>query len=90
VLFERTSNHPLLSGTVNDVDKVLDAQDYIDLNGSYTFMEKYTLGLGINNVLDDDPPISSQVGAGFGNGNTFPQVYDSFGRYVFMSLTAKF
>jgi outer membrane receptor protein involved in Fe transport len=34
--------------------------------------------------------LSAQVGAGFGNGNTYPQVYDAFGRYIFMGLTAKF
>lgn len=90
VLFEATSSHPLLSAGFNSVDRKLAAQDYIDLSGFWTIQERYTLGLGINNVLDDDPPVSSQVGAGFGNGNTFPQVYDSFGRYVFMSMTAKF
>ncbi len=90
VLFDRTSSNPLLTGPFNEVDRKLDAQDYIDLSASYTFMEKYTASLGFNNLLDDDPPVSSQVGAGFGNGNTFPQVYDSMGRYVFMSLTAKF
>lgn len=88
--FERTSSHPLLIGRLNSVDAKLDSQSYIDLHGSWTFMEKYTLGLGVNNVMDEDPPISSQVGAGFGNGNTFPQVYDAFGRYMFMNMTAKF
>jgi hypothetical protein len=41
-------------------------------------------------VLDRDPPLSSQVGSGFGNGNTYPQVYDALGRYAFVALSANF
>jgi len=92
VLFEKTSDNPLLrgDGVVRSVDRELDAQNYIDVTGSYTFLEGYTFRMGVNNVTDEDPPLSAQVGSGFGNGNTFPQVYDAFGRYVFIGLTAKF
>ena len=82
--------NPLLSGTVNDVDKELDAQNYIDVAATWNFLENYEVRFGINNVMDDDPPVSAQVGAGAGNGNTYPQVYDALGRYMFMGLTAKF
>ena len=68
----------------------LDAQNYIDIAASWTFMETYSVRFGINNVMDDDPPVSAAVGSGAGNGNTYPQVYDALGRYVFMGLTAKF
>jgi iron complex outermembrane receptor protein len=30
------------------------------------------------------------VGAGAGNGNTYPQVYDALGRYVFAGVTVEF
>lgn len=90
VTFERASNQPRLAGTFNEVDRKLDSQNYLDFVGSYTFMESYTFRLGINNLTDEDPPVSSQVGAGFGNGNTYPQVYDALGRYVFLNFTAKF
>ncbi len=90
VLLDRTSSNPLLTGVVREVDRKFGAQNYIDLAASKTFAEKYTFGLGINNVTDKDPPVSAQVGAGFGNGNTYPQVYDSFGRYVFLNMSAKF
>jgi iron complex outermembrane receptor protein len=70
--------------------KKLDSQNYFDIAAVYTYAEKYTFSAGINNVTDEDPPLSGQVGAGFGNGNTFPQVYDALGRYVFFSLSAKF
>ena len=45
--------------------------------------------LGINNVLDDNPPISATVGT-TGNGNTYPQTYDALGRYVFVRATVDF
>jgi outer membrane receptor protein involved in Fe transport len=48
--------------------------------------------LGINNLLDKDPPLVGQdtCPAVFCNGNTFPQVYDTLGRFVFLGLTADF
>ena len=48
-----------------------------------------TLRAGVNNVLDDDPQLSYSVGT-TGNGNTYPQVYDSLGRYFFFGVTANF
>ena len=83
-------SNPLLADTFSPFDDKLVARDYLDIAGSWTFAESYTVRLGVNNVLDDDPPLSGQVGSGAGNGNTYPQVYDALGRYVFMGLTAKF
>jgi len=80
----------LLTGAYNSVDEKLKAQNYIDLAGSWAINKQLTLRGGINNLFDEDPPLSSQVGAGFGNGNTYPQVYDALGRKIFVSLTAKF
>ena len=51
--------------------------------------EKASVTLGINNVLDDNPPIVGAVGT-TGNGNTFPQTYDALGRYVFVRATVDF
>ena len=34
--------------------------------------------------------LNGMVGAGFGNGNTFPQVYDAVGRFVFAGFTVDF
>ena len=43
----------------------------------------YNFRLGANNILDKEPPIvgGEVSNAPFGNGNTFPQVYDALGRY---------
>ena len=79
-----------LSGAYNNKFKTLDAQNYFDLAAIYTFAEKYTMSVGINNLFDEDPPLTPYQGAPYGNGNTYPQVYDAMGRYVFMGLSAKF
>ncbi len=78
-------------------DRKLGARDYLDLSASYSFTEVgvfngLTGRLGINNITDKDPPLvgASNCPAVFCNGNTFPQVYDTLGRYVFVGLTADF
>jgi len=87
-----SSSDPDLNNPAQDFPAVnqIDAQNYIDLAAIYTFAEKYTLSAGINNIFDEEAPVNPFVGAGFGNGNTYPQVYDALGRYVFFGLTAKF
>jgi iron complex outermembrane receptor protein len=73
----------------NRIDREFDAQSYFDLSVNWAFMESGSLVLGINNVLDEDPPLSASVGT-TGNGNTYPQVYDALGRYVFIRATLDF
>jgi iron complex outermembrane receptor protein len=90
VELDRTSSNEILNGTVFAVDRTLAAQNYLDLSGNWNISKNLVFSAGINNILDRDPPVSAQVGAGFGNGNTYPQVYDAMGRKVFMGLTAKF
>lgn len=90
VELDRTSSNSQLKGTFNEVDRTLASQNYLDLSGSWNISKNLSLSAGINNILDRDPPVSAQVGAGFGNGNTYPQVYDAMGRKVFVGLTAKF
>ncbi len=94
---DRTSSDPNLAAAVIETDKHLGSRSYFDLTGSYTFSEvgvfsNLTGRLGINNILDKDPPLVGQdtCPAVFCNGNTFPQVYDTLGRYVFLGLTADF
>jgi len=53
---------------------------------------KFSLRMGANNLLDRAPPV---VGAEtllpvFGNGNTWPQIYDALGRYMFAGVTVDF
>ena len=39
--------------------------------------------------LDDDPPLSGSVGT-TGNGNTYPQLYDAMGRFIFVRAKVAF
>ncbi|MDQ7017798.1 MAG: TonB-dependent receptor [Robiginitomaculum sp.] len=73
-------------GTINDH---FSAKNYFDLSGQYYASERVTFRGGINNLLDVDPPLSTETGAGFGNGNTYPGVYDSLGRYLFFGINVK-
>lgn len=76
----------------NTYGTVFDEISYFDIAGNWDVLENTRLRFGINNVLDTDPPISTNtnVGAGFGNGNTFPQVYDATGRWIFVGATVDF
>jgi outer membrane receptor protein involved in Fe transport len=81
------------TGTLNNggtrLDRFFDAENYLDLAATWQVMDTVTFRAGVNNVLDDDPQLSYSVGT-TGNGNTYPQVYDSLGRYFFFGVTANF
>jgi iron complex outermembrane recepter protein len=79
----------------NRIDSHVKSFNYLDLAFSWNATDNIAFQGGINNVLDKDPPVfDSNVfgvsGAPFGNGNTFPVIYDSLGREVFISMTTKF
>jgi iron complex outermembrane recepter protein len=75
------------------VEAKMGARNYLDLNAAYAFTKKISLSFGINNLLDKDPPLASGSAipaAGAANGNTFPQVFDANGRFIYLNLTARF
>jgi outer membrane receptor protein involved in Fe transport len=79
------------------LNQTLDSQDYFDIAGSWQAMDKVTFRFGVNNVFDNDPPLVSSGGDGPSNcptgpcsGNTFPQTYDSLGRYFFVGARMDF
>ncbi len=73
----------------NRIDRTLGSQSYFDLAGTYSFSEKASVVLGVNNVMDTDPDINGSVGT-TGNGNTYPQTYDALGRYLFARVRVQF
>jgi iron complex outermembrane recepter protein len=87
---DTTSSNSLLSGDTAGADLSLAQRNYFDLAGTWAISKQLTFRAGINNLFDKDPPLSGQVGAGFGNGNTYPQIYDALGRRIFLNLTASF
>lgn len=88
-----TSSDPDLNapGSGAKIDEVLKAENYFDLLFSVPLKDTIGFRLGVNNILDNDPPLISQSSlGGFGNGNVFPGTYDHLGRYLFVGLTADF
>ncbi|GAA0621311.1 TonB-dependent receptor [Brevundimonas kwangchunensis] len=71
------------------LDRTLDSQNYLDLAATWQMRDNVTFRAGVNNVLDSDPPLSYSVGT-TGNNNTYPQLYDAMGRYMFFGITANF
>jgi outer membrane receptor protein involved in Fe transport len=62
---------------------------YFDLAAMWNLNEEMQFRLGINNILDKDPPLTTfEVVAG-GAANTY-STYDAMGRQVFASFTTKF
>lgn len=69
--------------------KKLEGRHYIDLAASYNIKENWNVRVGVNNLLDKDPPSTTET-SGFSNGNTYPQTYDAQGRYLFIGSTIDF
>lgn len=70
----------------------ISAYDYFDLSGSFAITDAITLRAGVDNILDDLPPIVGNTYGGTveNSGNTFPSTYDPLGRLYFLSATARF
>jgi outer membrane receptor protein involved in Fe transport len=70
----------------------IDAYDYFDLTGLWDIDGRLRLRVGVNNVLDEEPPIANVgvIPTGQGNGNTLPGIYDALGMYWFTGLSAQF
>jgi iron complex outermembrane recepter protein len=85
------SPNELLQGT-NGPPGNIPTFSYLDMTASYAIDKNITVRVGVNNVLDKDPPLVSvnYFSSAFVNGNTYPGVYDSLGRYLFMNLTMQF
>ena len=86
------ANGTVADGSISNTDAALGARSYLDLTGAIKTSDNVTLRLGIQNLFDKSPPIfgSANCSAGQCNGNTFPQVYDALGRYIFATATVQF
>jgi outer membrane receptor protein involved in Fe transport len=71
----------------------LPAQNYFDLTMTAQIRDRYQVRLGVRNLFDRQPPIVPAgsfgpcSGAGTCNGNTYPQLYDPLGRFIFVGAT---
>jgi iron complex outermembrane recepter protein len=80
------------NGGIPSTDAAIKAFNYLDLSAAVKLADRLTFRLGVNNVFDKDPPIigGSSLPPAVGNGNTFPQVYDALGRFIFGQITVQF
>jgi outer membrane receptor protein involved in Fe transport len=60
--------------------------NYFDITASWDVTENLNLYGGVNNLFSKTPPI---LGSAASYANSFPATYDSFGRVVFIGITAK-
>ena len=93
-LVDALSQSPLLSApsSVYPGYSRIPSYSYLDLSAAATLASNVSLRVGVNNLLDKDPPItlSGNCPVGPCNGNTWPGVYDPLGRYLYAKLTVKF
>nr|MEA2797972.1 iron complex outerrane recepter protein [Phenylobacterium sp.] len=92
VKLDATSSDPRLKGDVPATDAKLGARSYLDLLATFKVKDNYSFRVGVNNVLNQDPPLtgSNNCPAGPCNQNVYAQMYDTLGRYIFVGLTADF
>lgn len=66
----------------------LRGQSYLDLGATIQVMANSDIRIGLNNVLDREPPL---VGGSLAeNGNTIAGFYDTLGRFAFARATLRF
>lgn len=63
------------------------SEGYLDLSFNYEFTDSFMLWGGVNNLLDNDPPL---IGANQRRANTFPDTYDPFGTEYFLGGSLRF
>ena len=91
---ETTSSNAFISDPDNvyAVDRRIKGQSYFDLALVAEITKGSTFTIGVNNIADRSPPLvgSNVLSGTTGNGNTYPQVYDALGRYIFAGAKFNF
>lgn len=92
VVQDRSSSNPNLAGTTQPANLKIPAVSYFDLTLTADVGDNFKFRLGANNLLDKTPPLTvgAACPAGPCNGNSWAQVYDSLGRYVYAGVTLDF
>lgn len=64
------------------VGDYVDAHSYLDLSAVFRFMETHSVSIGVNNILDEEPPMT-------GSSIYVGGYYDNLGRFLFADLTLR-
>ncbi|HEY2464467.1 MAG TPA: TonB-dependent receptor [Steroidobacteraceae bacterium] len=90
---DNNSNDPTLhfasAGVYDYFNATIPAFSYLDLQATWNVNQILQLRAGANNVLDKDPPLINNTIVAGGAANTY-DIYDMFGRQLFVAFTAKF
>ena len=91
-LFNGSNTGPAPGGIARPGLAGFSSINYFDLALTWDVGDHYKFRLGANNLLDKAPPTtgSQACPAGPCNGNTFAQVYDALGRYLYAGVTLEF
>ena len=69
-------------------DESLALRSYLDINATIRFLGDSELLFGMNNVLDEEPPLVG--GSLSSNANAIAGFYDTLGQYLFAQATFRF
>ena len=80
-----------VTGTVgyDYYNAVIPAYNYVDLEASWHVNRVLMLRGGVNNIADKPPPLVNSLIVAGGAANTY-DIYDMFGRQIFLAFTATF
>jgi outer membrane receptor protein involved in Fe transport len=89
--YEADTNQPTIGGntTPDPLAHTIPAVNYMDVALAWQVRSGLTIRAGVNNILDQDPPLIENTIVGNANPNSYP-IYDLLGRHLFVALTAKF
>ena len=79
----------LTNNQTNVFSGTLPTVNYLDLGFIWTVRTGLKIRAGIDNLLDQDPPLISSLITGTGSPNAYP-TYDLLGRKLFIGVTADF
>ena len=87
-----------LKGNFYNYSSHIASQSYFDLSMTARIGGHFEWRLGVNNLLDRQPPTVTSGSGAFGasacgggcNGNTYPGTYDPLGRYIYTGVTLDF
>ena len=81
-----TASSPYAENNLGAFTRVIDSAGYFDLHVGYVINENVNVFGGIDNLLDEDPPLSVD---GF-NDNTDVRTFDTIGRYMYLGVRTSF
>ena len=87
---DTNTSQPIITNKKQNLfNATLPAVNYIDLSASWRINTNLTVRAGVNNVIDQDPPLVSADISGTGTPNSYP-TYDLLGRQFFLSATIRY